>query len=162
MSATIYWFICAREAYPVVVPTIASQQVSFNRQTSNALAGLKNRRHAIGDILARPISKAVKDHLLCDGSAVSRTSFNQLFAEIGTTFGLGDGSTTFNLPDLNTAPLSVPPSLPTQVVTDGGTVSTGDPVQQPTQPSQSGGTSGGNVTTGGAPRKPRLVDDESS
>lgn len=37
---------------------------------------------------------------LCDGSAVSRTTYAELFALIGTTFGAGDGSTTFNLPDL--------------------------------------------------------------
>jgi len=35
----------------------------------------------------------------CDGSAVSRTTYAALFAAIGTTFGVGDGSTTFNLPD---------------------------------------------------------------
>jgi len=37
--------------------------------------------------------------LLCDGSAVSRTTYARLFAIISTTFGTGDGSTTFNLPD---------------------------------------------------------------
>ena len=37
--------------------------------------------------------------LLCDGSAVSRTTYANLFARIGTTFGAGDGSTTFNVPD---------------------------------------------------------------
>lgn len=37
--------------------------------------------------------------LLCDGSAVSRTTYSSLFAAIGTTYGSGDGSTTFNLPD---------------------------------------------------------------
>lgn len=37
--------------------------------------------------------------LLCDGSAVSRETYADLFAVIGTTFGEGDGSTTFNLPD---------------------------------------------------------------
>lgn len=36
----------------------------------------------------------------CDGSAVSRTTFATLFAAIGTTWGSGDGSTTFNVPDL--------------------------------------------------------------
>jgi len=35
----------------------------------------------------------------CDGSAVSRTVYANLFAEIGTLYGVGDGSTTFNLPD---------------------------------------------------------------
>jgi len=38
--------------------------------------------------------------LLCDGSAVSRTTYATLFGVIGTTYGVGNGSTTFNLPDL--------------------------------------------------------------
>lgn len=37
--------------------------------------------------------------LLCDGSALSRTTYAALFSAIGTTWGVGDGSTTFNLPD---------------------------------------------------------------
>jgi microcystin-dependent protein len=40
-----------------------------------------------------------KGWLLCDGSAVSRTTYAALFALISTTYGIGDGSTTFNLPD---------------------------------------------------------------
>ena len=38
--------------------------------------------------------------LLCDGSAVSRTTYKDLFDIVGTQFGVGDGSSTFNLPDL--------------------------------------------------------------
>lgn len=38
--------------------------------------------------------------LICDGSAVSRTTYADLFNIIGTSFGAGDGSTTFNLPDM--------------------------------------------------------------
>jgi len=38
--------------------------------------------------------------LLCAGSAVSRNSYSALFAAVGTTYGVGDGSTTFNVPDL--------------------------------------------------------------
>ena len=37
--------------------------------------------------------------LYCDGSAVSRTTYAKLFGVIGTTYGAGDGSTTFNVPD---------------------------------------------------------------
>lgn len=37
--------------------------------------------------------------LVCDGSAISRTDYADLFAQIGSTYGDGDGSTTFNLPD---------------------------------------------------------------
>lgn len=38
--------------------------------------------------------------LVCDGSAVSRSDYSRLFAAIETTFGSGDGSTTFNVPDI--------------------------------------------------------------
>lgn len=38
--------------------------------------------------------------LLCDGSAVSRATYSDLFTAISTTFGAGNGSTTFNLPDI--------------------------------------------------------------
>jgi microcystin-dependent protein len=38
--------------------------------------------------------------LLCDGAAISRTTYSALFARIGTKFGAGDNSTTFNLPNL--------------------------------------------------------------
>lgn len=38
--------------------------------------------------------------LLCDGSEVSRSTYANLFSAIGTTWGIGDGSTTFNLPNL--------------------------------------------------------------
>jgi len=39
--------------------------------------------------------------LLCDGAAYSRTAYPNLFAAIGTSYGAGDGATTFNVPDLN-------------------------------------------------------------
>ena len=38
--------------------------------------------------------------LECNGAAVSRTTYSALFAIVGTTYGAGDGSTTFNVPDL--------------------------------------------------------------
>ena len=47
--------------------------------------------------------------LLCDGSAVSRTTYANLFAKIGTRHGAGDGSTTFNLPDMDERFLEGPP-----------------------------------------------------
>lgn len=42
---------------------------------------------------------APTDWMFADGSAISRTTYAELFAIIGTTYGAGDGSTTFNLPD---------------------------------------------------------------
>lgn len=44
-------------------------------------------------------SSAPSGFLLCDGSAVSRTTFAGLFATVGTTYGSGNGTTTFNVPD---------------------------------------------------------------
>lgn len=37
--------------------------------------------------------------MICDGRAISRTTYATLFAQLGTTYGAGDGSTTFNIPD---------------------------------------------------------------
>lgn len=53
----------------------------------------------VGAIMAYGGSSAPTGYLLCDGSAVSRSTYGALFTAIGTTFGSGDGSTTFNLPD---------------------------------------------------------------
>jgi microcystin-dependent protein len=44
-------------------------------------------------------STAPNGWLLCDGSAVSRTTYARLFSAIGTKYGSGNGSTTFNLPN---------------------------------------------------------------
>ena len=53
-----------------------------------------------GFIAPMALSAAPSGWLLCDGAAVSRATYAALFAAIGTTFGVGDGSTTFNVPDL--------------------------------------------------------------
>ena len=53
-----------------------------------------------GAILSYAGNSAPVGFLLCDGRAVSRTTYAALFAVIGTTFGSGDGSSTFNLPDM--------------------------------------------------------------
>lgn len=45
-------------------------------------------------------SSAPTGWLLCDGSQVSRVSYKSLFEVVGTTYGAGDGSTTFHIPDL--------------------------------------------------------------
>lgn len=53
-----------------------------------------------GTILDYAGSGAPSGWLLCDGTAVSRTTYSGLFTVIGVTWGAGDGSTTFNVPDL--------------------------------------------------------------
>lgn len=54
----------------------------------------------LGTINAFGGSTAPEGWLLCQGQAISRTDYADLFAVIGTNFGAGDGSTTFNLPDM--------------------------------------------------------------
>ena len=53
-----------------------------------------------GTILMTGVSSADSGFLFCDGTAYSRTSYSALFTKIGTTFGVGDGSSTFNIPNL--------------------------------------------------------------
>ncbi|HPI23467.1 MAG TPA: phage tail protein [Spirochaetota bacterium] len=52
-----------------------------------------------GTVMAYAGSTVPAGYLVCNGSAVSRTTYADLFAAIGTMYGSGDGSTTFNLPD---------------------------------------------------------------
>ena len=54
----------------------------------------------IGVIQMYAGSTAPNGWLVCNGQAVSRTTYAALYAVIGTTYGVGDGSTTFNVPDL--------------------------------------------------------------
>lgn len=55
---------------------------------------------SVGTIIMHTGTSAPGGYLMCDGTAVSRTTYADLFAAIGTTYGSGDGATTFNLPDL--------------------------------------------------------------
>lgn len=66
--------------------------VSFERPAYDPLS--------CGIILPYSGSTAPGGFILCDGSAISRTTYSILFSVIGTTYGVGDGSTTFNIPDL--------------------------------------------------------------
>ena len=56
--------------------------------------------NSVGAISIFPYSAIPSGYLECNGQAISRTTYADLFAKIGTTYGTGNGSTTFNLPDL--------------------------------------------------------------
>lgn len=62
-------------------------------------------------------ASAPSGYLLCDGAAVSRTTYSTLFAIVGTAFGVGDGSTTFNVPDMQG---NVPAGIGGSGITDIG------------------------------------------
>ena len=58
---------------------------------------------AVNKVVIRPFAGATTPNgwFLCNGAAISRTTYANLFAVIGTTYGAGDGSTTFLVPNLN-------------------------------------------------------------
>ena len=62
-------------------------------------AEMLTARH-VGGIMPWPTTSAPEDFLLCQGQTVSRTTYAALFGVISTTYGAGDGSTTFRIPDL--------------------------------------------------------------
>lgn len=76
-----------------------------------ALNGLEARKADVGatsaaftgTVVAAAMNVVPAGYLECDGAAVSRTTYANLFSQIGTVFGSGDGSTTFNVPDLRGA-----------------------------------------------------------
>lgn len=68
--------------------------------TAKLSAALAGMIPPAGAITAYAGSSAPTGWLLCDGSAVSRTTYADLFAVVGTTYGVGNGATTFNLPNL--------------------------------------------------------------
>jgi microcystin-dependent protein len=62
--------------------------------------GIKTNRYVpSGALFSLPSTTIPAGYLLCDGSAVSRTTYASLFSIIGVAHGSGNGTTTFNLPD---------------------------------------------------------------
>ena len=75
----------------------------------------------VGTIVPYSGVEAPKNWLICDGRAISRATYIELFNVIGTTYGDGDGSTTFNLPDLKGKVLAGLDSSQTEFNTIGKT-----------------------------------------
>lgn len=75
-------------------------QTARDYQNWNSPLELLAENILVGAVLYFATSTAPSGWLKANGAAVSRTTYANLFARIGTTFGVGDGRTTFNLPDL--------------------------------------------------------------
>jgi microcystin-dependent protein len=87
----------------------ANDFITASSGTASAAKGVKLNSYGVLDPSFMPTgflapyagsSTPPSGWLACDGSAQSRTTYAALFGIVGTTFGAGDGSTTFNLPDL--------------------------------------------------------------
>ena len=82
----------------VGTPSSGFQQLSPDQPLTENLYSLGDVPEGV--IVAFAGSTPPPGWLICDGSPVSRTAYSGLFQAIGTTWGSGDGGTTFNLPDL--------------------------------------------------------------
>ena len=146
MTATVSWIICVAQENPLAVPVFAQTQVDFNRRIAGATNSLA-RSHgnaSVGDVKAIAGTTLPTNWLYCDGSAVKRYGFPQLFAELSVKFGAGDGSTTFNLPDMRSIGPVAATTDPAMVIAGGGVTIAGvAPAADAT-----GGT-GDNTVTGG-------------
>ena len=91
-SNTIYLELTNQTAYAYNGTTLVS--------VGGGASGGGGDTTPIGTVEAYAGSSAPNGYLLCDGSAISRTTYSDLFSIIGTTYGTGDGSTTFNLPNI--------------------------------------------------------------
>jgi microcystin-dependent protein len=86
----------ATSTVPVVLP--AAPTTTLQAATKGYVDGLTGA--PAGIIMAFAGATAPTGFLSCNGATVSRTTYADLFAAIGTTWGAGDGSTTFRIPDL--------------------------------------------------------------
>lgn len=74
------------------------QSTTANKDLSNLSEAAGQKLIPVGALMMGPVP-TMAGFLLCNGQAVSRTQYSALYALLGTSFGSGDGSTTFNVPD---------------------------------------------------------------
>lgn len=109
LSADLAAMRATADPYPGGTPSLATSlegELQRIRHVLNKLAGttywyeVAGAAMPVGAVVPYAGATAPAGWLLCDGAAVSRTTYANLFAVIGTAFGPGDGATTFNVPDL--------------------------------------------------------------
>lgn len=88
----------ATSTVPVVLP--ADPTTSLQAATKQYVDTTGTTSTPPGSLMAFAGTSAPTGWLACQGQAISRTTYATLFAAISTTWGSGDGSTTFNVPDL--------------------------------------------------------------
>lgn len=83
-----------------IVPGVKTVNGNAPDAAGNVLLGTANGIVPVGTVIAFAANSAPDGYLICNGAEVSRTTYAALYAAIGTTYGEGDGSTTFTLPNL--------------------------------------------------------------
>lgn len=80
--------------------TLTTTELNYVDGVTSAIQTQLTNNTPVGVVNMWVTGTAPTGWLLCDGAAVSRTTYSALFAVIGTTYGAGDTTTTFNIPDL--------------------------------------------------------------
>ncbi len=83
-----------------IINAITGLGGSPNSSNNNLIDALLPFLFPVGSTIDHAAITPPAGYLICDGSEISRTTYSALFAVIGTTWGAGNGSTTFNIPDL--------------------------------------------------------------
>lgn len=83
-----------------VAPSTSGNLLTSNGTTWQSTAPAASAAVPTGSMMPYAGATAPTGYLLCDASAVSRATYADLFAVLSTTYGIGNGSTTFNLPDM--------------------------------------------------------------
>ncbi len=98
-----------RELINILVPSEIEPDETIDNQIIASIQNLiavarasaiETAKVPTGTVFAFGGATAPNGYLICNGSAVSRATYSDLYAIVGTFYGVGDGSTTFNLPDL--------------------------------------------------------------
>lgn len=82
------------------MPYIGKAGIELTQADVGAVVASVEQGNPAGAVITFAGATPPSGYLECDGSAVSRSTYAKLFSVIGETYGVGDGSTTFNLPDL--------------------------------------------------------------
>jgi microcystin-dependent protein len=139
------------------IPTLAGtdQGLTIDDWSQAAMAAidtlLAERAAHTGALQATALGSAPSGWLLCDGSAISRATFAALYAAIGTTYGAGNGTTTFNIPDLRgRVPVGVDGAAARLTASDALGNSGGEEKHQLTTGELAAHTHGGSTGSSGA------------
>lgn len=128
--SVLYAYICTRSTVDPVVPSRQANQAIFTRDVSDAFSAIVGGHLVVGRLAFFPVQRSVPNHLLCDGSEVSKESFPELYEFLLDSQGTPADAANFVLPDYLGTITAASTAEPETV--SGGTVSTPPPT--PTDP----------------------------